>query len=342
MTPASRLEGSALSAWIRAQRPRRPDAGGATNAGGAPDEPAAFRAVGAFLEIERAADGHQAPTATLLLRNRECPWQCLMCDLWQHMLEGPTPAGAIPAQIRRALFELGCPTGGAPAQVKLYNSGSFFDPRAIPPDEYGEICAHLGGARHVVVESHPRLIGARMHDFSARLRDTVGATLEVALGLETSHPGVLRRLNKRATLDDFARAAETMHTAGVALRCFVLVRPPFLDEAEALEWALRTTEKAFELGAGVVSLIATRAGNGAMEQLAARGEWAPPRLSTLERALDESLARAQGRCRVFADTWALEHTSTCAVCFEARRARLDTINRTQRVPPPVACAACGA
>ena len=85
----------------------------------------------AFLtEQERADSGEVVPVATLFLTNRECPWRCLMCDLWKNTLTETVPAGAILAQIDLALGQL------PPARhLKLYNSGSFFDPRAIPAED---------------------------------------------------------------------------------------------------------------------------------------------------------------------------------------------------------------
>ncbi|MFY9552414.1 MAG: radical SAM protein, partial [Thermoanaerobaculia bacterium] len=87
-----------------------------------------------------------------------------MCDLWKSTLPGETPRGAIPAQIRTALGEL------APARrIKLYNAGSFFDPRAIPPADDGEIADLLAGFDRVIVESHPALVRARCFAFARRL-----------------------------------------------------------------------------------------------------------------------------------------------------------------------------
>ncbi len=292
----------------------------------------AFRPHAFWVEDERAASGEIVPVATLLLTNRECPWKCLMCDLWRHTLTESVPPGAIPAQIDLALKQL--PDA---RKIKLYNSGSFFDPRAIPSEDYEFIAARLAGFERVIVESHPTLIG----DSCWRFRDLLGAhgvALEVAMGLETIHPEVSERLNKRATPDDFARAARMLRDNDIALRAFVLVKPPFMDESEALLWANRSTDFAFDCGADVVALIPTRRGNGAMEVLESRGEWSPPRLQTLENATDYGVTLRRGR--VFADLWDLEQFSTCIHCFQARRLRLQAMNFEQQVLPSVTCGFC--
>ncbi len=58
-----------------------------------------------------------------------------------------------------------------------------------------------------------------------------------------------------------------------------------------------------EHGATAATLIPTRAGNGAMEVLAASGEFASPSLHTLESATEYGLGLKAGR--VFADLWGL-------------------------------------
>ena len=57
-------------------------------------------------------------------------------------------------------------------------------------------------------------------------RDMLAGQLEVAMGLETAHPGVLERLNKHMTLEQFRRAAEFLTKEDIGLRVFILVRPP--------------------------------------------------------------------------------------------------------------------
>ena len=50
-----------------------------------------WRHQGVLVEPERAADGRIVRVATIFLTGRECPWRCVMCDLWQHTIEEDTP-----------------------------------------------------------------------------------------------------------------------------------------------------------------------------------------------------------------------------------------------------------
>ena len=289
--------------------------------------------VGRAIDVwPRAVSGEIVPVATLLLTNRECPWKCLMCDLWLHTLSESVPPSAIPSQIDFALQRL-----PAARQIKLYNSGSFFDARAIPPEDYAAIADRLHGFERVIVECHPALIGERCREF-LELLTARGIALEVAMGLETVHPVALEKLNKGVTLDGFRRAADWLQKHDVALRVFALVQPPGVPEIEAVAWSNRTVDFAFDCGASVVAVIPTRAGNGAMETLQAGGEWSPPALHTLEAATDYGIALQRGR--VFADLWDLEKFSACPHCFAARRERLQTMNFRQQVEERIHCLHC--
>ena len=285
-----------------------------------------------FVEQEPGPSG-PVDVATIFLTNRECPWRCVMCDLWRNTLEESVPVGAVPEQIRHALAEM---PGLVPerAELKLYNAGSLFDRRAVPAEDDEAIARLASTFRRTIVECHPALVGRRCFEFQERL----GRPLEVAMGLETAHPEVLERLNKRMTLDSFRRAASMLGENGVGLRVFILVRPPWMTEAEGLEWARRSLDFAFDCGASTCCLIPTRGGNGAMDALEAAGEFAPPSLSSLEAALEYGLSLGAGR--VFADLWDVEAIARCPACSGPRIQRLREMNATQRVPAAVDCGSC--
>jgi radical SAM enzyme (TIGR01210 family) len=281
----------------------------------------------AFLvEPERTRDGAVEDTAVLFLTNRECPFRCLMCDLWKNTTDARVPAGAVAAQVEYALARL-----PAARHVKLYNAGNFFDAQAIPRAEWGRLTDLLGPFRTIIIENHPRLVGPRCLEFRDRLRPA----LEVAMGLETVHPGILPRLNKGMTLTDFAAATRFLTGHGVAVRAFLLLRPPFLSEGEGVRWARASIRFAFDAGVECCVVIPTRAGNGVMDELQRQGHFTPPRLESLEEVLEYGVGLRGGR--VFADLWDVARLQACARCGPARVERMRLMNLTQQALPAVAC-----
>jgi len=278
-------------------------------------------------EPERQRDGTVKSVNTIFLTNRECPFKCVMCDLWRHTLEKPTPKGAIPAQIKYALDRL----PNAPV-VKLYNSGNFFDGKAIPRDDYRKIAQLLSEVEHVIVENHPKLIGPFIPEF----RDLLSATFEIAIGLETIHPVAMPRLNKQITRENFSEAVRFLTSHNISSRAFILLNPPFLKGVvENRDWCLKTVQFAFDSGVSSCSIIPTRDGNGIMEKLREEGDYEPPSISSLEDVFEEALSLNRGR--IFCDVWDLHRFSECEQCITERKERLQNMNLSQEISPKVQC-----
>jgi archaeosine synthase beta-subunit len=286
-----------------------------------------YRAYATAWEEEPDASGELISTAVVFLTNRECPFRCVMCDLWMNTVDQVVRRGAIAGQIRVALSML------APArQIKLYNAGSFFDPQQVPEADDEEIARLVQGFERVIVESHPAFLTGVYADRCRRFQASIPGQLEVAIGLETAYSPVLERLNKRMTLETFGRAAGFLRDHDIALRVFVLLNPPFMPAAEAEPWARVSVDHAAASGATVCSVIPTRGGNGAMEALG--DQVVIPVLSDLESVVEHGLQR--GDLRVFADLWDVRKFYSCT-CSSSRAERLAAMNREQRVIDPVLC-----
>ena len=69
--------------------------------------------------------------------------------------------------------------------------------------------------------------------------------LEVAFGLESTNERVLRYgVNKVWGLREHARAAAMVREAGGTVKTYLLIKPPFLTEREAIEDAVRSAHEA--------------------------------------------------------------------------------------------------
>ena len=262
------------------------------------------RAWKVIVEDERTAQGVVERHVVAFLTNGECAFACTFCDLWKNTLDGRTPRGAVAGQVERVTSAH--PSASHP-NIKLYNSGNFWDHRAIPPGDMARIAAALRGRRSVIVETHPKLVDGRAPLFN----EALGGGLQVAMGLETADPETLASLNKSMTLDDFATAAALLASWGIPARAFILVRAPGQDEEQGLHWAKRSIDFARSVGIECCVLIPTRGP-------------APPALDSVEAAFRYGLS--QGAGRVFVDLWDLSGP-------EARLAALDRMNKSQIADP---------
>jgi len=283
-----------------------------------------------LVEPEHMPTGRVEDVLTVFITNRECPFKCLMCDLWKNTTEQRVPDGSVARQVEWALAQ------HEPVRhVKLYNSGNFFDSQAVPQSDWSAIAKMLKNAETVIVECHPRMVDERCLAFAEMLE----GRLQVAMGLETIDPEVLPRLNKRMTLDDFARATAFLLDNDIDVRTFILLRTPFQTEVVGLEWAKRSIDYAYSIGVECCAVVPTRTGNGAMDWLASAGHFSPPSLRSIESVLEYGIGLARGR--VFVDLWDIEKFVNCRACGPQRVNRLRQMNLTQKELPPISCD-CGA
>lgn len=279
-----------------------------------------------LVEKERTPSGAIENTAIIFLTNRECSFRCLMCDLWKNTTDTSSPVGAIPDQIEWALNQM-----PYAKHLKLYNSGSFFDKRAIPSADYQRIASLVRQFETVIVECHPGLVNESCLDFKKMLKPN----LQLALGLETVHPEILPKLNKQMTLKDFSEAVNFLKKNDILSRAFVLLRPPFLSESQGIYWAERSIDFAFNAGVECCIVIPVRAGNGAMDRLMAMNMFSSPDIKSIEKVLEYGIELKAGR--VFADVWDIGLFSSCEKCTDQRIKRLIDMNLSQEILPPLSC-----
>ncbi|MEW5748924.1 MAG: archaeosine biosynthesis radical SAM protein RaSEA [Candidatus Thermoplasmatota archaeon] len=191
--------------------------------------------------------GTMVDAGVVILRTSGCSHfhegGCTMCG-YNIESDRSVSADDIVRQFDRALGGL-----GEVGLVKVYTSGSFLDAREVPPEAASHILRECAGrGARLLFESRPEYITDGALDTVLALHDDI----ELAIGLESANDRVLRHsINKGFTVADYDRAAALMREKGVDLRTYVLLKPPFLTEGEAVDDAVATVRHAAPLSRSV-------------------------------------------------------------------------------------------
>lgn len=171
--------------------------------------------------------GEISDAMVMIMRTNGCCWArsggCNMCGYKQASMNGVTEED-LNRQIDEALSRY----NGEPF-VKIYTSGSFLDKKEIPLPIRERIFDEFKGCGRILVESRPEFI-------KKDILSTLPKTLTIALGLESSDPDVLRvSINKGFTPEDSRNAGMMIKEAGLSVRTYLILKPPFLTESAAIK-----------------------------------------------------------------------------------------------------------
>jgi len=221
--------------------------------------------------------GRICDAMVVIMRTSGCCWAktggCSMCGYRQASLNAVTED-----DLNRQIDEAISKYKGEPF-VKIYTSGSFLDEKEIPLLIRQRILNEFSGCERILFESRPEFV----------TEGTVAAlprTVTVALGLESSDPDVLSiSINKGFTPEDSRRAGMLIKGAGLMVRTYLLLKPPFLTESAAMEDTIRSAVFADEFSDEIsINPLNVQRGTYA-ERLWRSGELRPPWIWSLAEVL---------------------------------------------------------
>jgi archaeosine synthase beta-subunit len=249
----------------------------------APASPDAARhLVNQWVEPE-ALGAERVRAFVLILKTRGCYWAdvkgCSMCGYSKDTLGRSATPNELANQLAEALDRY----RGEP-YVKVYTSGSFLDDREVDAESRRAIVgAFSGRARRFLFETLPEFANPSV---LSPLVESFAGELEVALGLETTDPTVLARyVHKSTGPREYLEAADRIRGLGLRTKAYLLLKPPYLTEAEAVEDVVRSVAEAaphFD----TLSVNPVHIQNGTVvEWLYHRGRYRPPWLWSVVEAL---------------------------------------------------------
>jgi radical SAM enzyme (TIGR01210 family) len=177
----------------------------------------------------------------LILRTRGCSWAlssgCTMCGYFNDSMSVPVSDSDLTMQFENAMERY----NGEPI-IKIFTSGSFLDPHEIPVPVRTHILKTLSQqAEKISVESRPEYITTTvLSEIQPLVRQKA---FEVGIGLETSNDLLrTKAINKGFAFSAYKTAAKQLKQQHFGVKTYVLLKPPFITEKEALDDCIKTAK----------------------------------------------------------------------------------------------------
>jgi hypothetical protein len=244
-----------------------------------------------WLDEDNTPDGVRQ-SLTIILNTGGCRWAraggCTMCGYVAESVEGGSVAHEALVDQLDACLDHEREAAEEPSPlVKIYTSGSFLDEREVGAETREHVAETFADRERVVVESLPDFVDReKLRDFTDR-----GLAVDVAVGLETATDRVRHDcVNKYFDFADFEAACAEAGAAGAGVKAYLLMKPPFLTEREAVDDMVSSVRRCADVdNCHTVSMNPCNVQRYTMvDELYFRGGYRPPWLWSVAAVLEET------------------------------------------------------
>lgn len=259
----------------------------------------------------------------VILRTKGCSWArtsgCSMCGYFNESLGKPVSEKDLLLQVDTALQQY----NNEPI-VKIFTSGSFFDEEEIPLKVQKQIFQMFSKkAKKISVESRPEYV---TKENIARMKNIcLSPICEIGIGLETANDVVREyAINKGFTYRDYQNAVRLCNKEGCEVKTYVLQKPPFLTEKEALLDSFTTMKKIAHDTQTISLNPANVQRNTLVEFLWRRKQYRPPWLWSIVDVLQKAVKETKGK-RIMCDVVGGGSSRGAHNCRQCNRMVLEAI-----------------
>ena len=236
---------------------------------------------------EMTTDGEPCTAVTVILRTKGCHWWwssgCTFCGYFNDTRDDVTSED-LHAQWNEAKRKYNDFDGHA--MVKVYTSGSLLEDREIPVDFQETVltdCHSLG--KELIVESRTEQLSDKKLAWATK----INPSFTVAIGLEAYDDEVLRfHVNKGFSVASWDRAVERLEKYNLRIKTYLMFKPPFMSEADALDhcvkWIEAVAEKSDEISINPMNIQR----GTVIDRLHRHQEYRPPWLWSLVELIQKS------------------------------------------------------
>lgn len=236
-------------------------------------------------------EGQILDTLTVIFKSGGCSWnRCRMCG-YRHERYHDLPRDDLADRLIRQVRWVKENFRDEDYQVlKIFTSGSFFDPDEVPPAVRRAVAEAFRG-KAVIAETRPEYVDSdALREFQEGIDTGAWARpLSVAVGLETTNDAIRdKSIDKGFSYADFLRAAEVAHAAGAGVKAYLLMKPPFLTEREARDDMVRSIRDVSSVADMISMNLCTVQSRTEVERLWKQHAYRPPYLWSVLDVLIQS------------------------------------------------------
>lgn len=242
-----------------------------------------------FFEMDNyLLDGKVYSRLRVILRSNGCSTPtCIMCPFPNEALD-PSLVKITSIQYLEQLKQA-LKIHPFPQIISIYNDGSFFADRELPNAARLHIYSLIKkiGCSHLMVESIPAFITEKKLQ---EAQNTLGEKVKliVGIGLQSASDEIRKWcIRTPVNKENFLRAHKLLHRFGYETKSYLMFKPPFLLEEEAITDAVESATWLYQNGVEDITLCPTRiAPNTVLQDLFDRGLYVSPKLTSVIKCLD--------------------------------------------------------
>lgn len=304
-------------------------------------------------------DGRLVKGAIIFYEGPGCSWHrktggCFMCPY----STGIEKAGLTQEHVRKQIEYLRTMDELRELElVYLFPCSSFDDSEISFANQrlLLDVLSEFDNVKYVLFESRPEfIINEVLEDIVRIIPDK---KVGVYMGLETTNDYIRKYcINKGYTFSFFKRKCDLLQEYGISACSFLLLKPPFLTEKEAVDDCLKTVKESAHLVENIILMGANTARFTIMQLLQEMGEYKPPWLWSVVEVLEHLEQEEREKIQLggwfsrhskegIADYAQVEHTPSlyesprnCGVCDPGVVQGLYDFNWTKKLTiPSCAC-----
>lgn len=141
--------------------------------------------------------------------------------------------------------------------LRINQEGNFTNTQEVnkkAQEKILRLAMRIKGIKRITIESRPQYLEPQTLEFLSELFDGSGVELEIGMGIEAKNE-VVRNvcINKQGSNELFINTVKMLQSYSILPLAYILLKPPFLTEQEAIDEAVSAAHFAAEIGFSRIS-----------------------------------------------------------------------------------------